>query len=116
MISSFFKVLTTIAIISGAFYSASVFGPNKALVAVCILAFAMVLSIFFQNLNSAARILGIGFFILSFLSFLLLMLAATMGGSFNLSPSNENIAIFLVVISLLSSSAFAWSNTKKETT
>lgn len=115
MISSFFKVLTTIAIISGALYSASVFGPNKALVAVCILAFAMVPSIFFQYFNPAARIIGIGFFVLSFLSFLLLMLAATMGGSFNLSPSNKNIALFLAVISLLSSSAFAWPNTKGET-
>ena len=47
--------------------------------------------------------------VLSVLAFVLLMLAGTIGGSFNLSSSNQVIAALLGGMSLFGLTAFFWS-------
>ncbi len=116
MISNFLKILLSFTTVSGCFYSMQVFGLNYVLLGTILAAFAILASIVYIRLRLLAKNLGIAIGIISFLILALLLLAANMGGSFSLSPSNEVIAIFLVFTSLFGFSSFFWAVPSDEDT
>lgn len=68
----------------------------------------VMLSIFYPGLNKAAKSTGIILGVLSLIAFLLLMLAATTGGGFRMSPNNQVIAVMLALMAFLGCTAFFW--------
>lgn len=109
MISALLKILLSFTVISACFYSIQVFGFNFILLGMIVVALVILASIAIVSLRLIAKIFGIGIGILSSIALALLFLAATTGGSFNLSASNEIIAFSLALTSLLGFSAFLWS-------
>ena len=109
MITNMFKLLLTIFIVGMFFYSSSVFGYSEGHLLLVALAALIVSSIFNKPLTNSVtnicKVIGV----LSMLALLLLLLAGTIGGSFNLSSSNQVIAVFLGGISLFGLTAFFWS-------
>ena len=89
-------------------FSMQVFGTGLWSFVFLGIAIVVVLSIWIKKLIPLgvllARIAGV----LSVLALGLLMLAATTGGSFNLSESNQQFAMMLVLLSVFGLSAFAW--------
>jgi hypothetical protein len=70
------------------------------------LSFFIFVSLFFPKLNTAAVVIARIMGVLSLLAFALLLLASTIGGSFNMSESNQTIAIALVLMSLFGCAFF----------
>ena len=64
---------------------------------------------FFEKLNALSVVIVRVSGVLSTLALLLLLLAATVGGSFNLSKSNEIFVAMLFILSIFGLSAFFWS-------
>lgn len=89
-------------------YSIRLFGQGIWAFAVFAAGMIVLLSVWIRQINAAAvwlaRIAGV----LSLVAFGLLMLAATTGGSFRLSESNQDIALLLVLLAVFGLSAFAW--------
>jgi len=108
MVSNLFKILLSITTASGCIYSMQVFGSNTVLLAVLAAPAVILTSIFYSPLQALAKALGSGIGVLSLLALILLLLAGTTGGSFNLSSSNEVIAIFLVFTTLFGLTSFFW--------
>ena len=109
MISAFFKILLSFTTISGCMYCMHVFGLNYVLLGTIATSFVILASVAYTGLRLIAKNLGIAIGVISCISLALLLLAANMGGSFSLSPSNEIIVVFLVFASLFGLSAFLWS-------
>lgn len=109
MIANMLKLFLAATCLSMFFYSGSVFGFSLGLFLLPIVSSLIVASIFYKPLSLPIKNLCKGVGILSLLGFLLLMLAATMGGSFHLSPSNQIIAFLLVGMALFGLTAFFWS-------
>lgn len=109
----FLKLLLTLSIAIACFYGMHVFGVSFWPLLFLGAGSIVLLSVFLPGLNPIAKPLGIIVGLLSLAAFLLLMLAATTGGSFHLSPSNEILAVMLALMALFGSSAFFWSSTTK---
>lgn len=116
MISNLFKILLSLTTVSGCFYSIQVFGFNYGLLAALVVSFVIILSIFYHPIKELGKVLGNGICIISFLALAVLLLAGTIGGSFNLSPSNEIVAMFLFFTSLIGLTSFFWSVPSNENT
>jgi hypothetical protein len=86
-----------------------VFGFNYVIVAVLVIPFVILFSVFYARIGFLAKSLGKGIGLISFIALALLLLAGTTGGSFNLSDSNETIAFFLFAISLFGLTSFFWA-------
>ncbi|WP_157719218.1 hypothetical protein [Halopseudomonas salegens] len=109
MITNTLKSLLAAICLGMFFYTGSVFGFSLGHFLLPILALAIIISIVYKPLALPINHLCKGVGILSLLSFLLLMLAGTMGGSFHLSPSNQVIATLLAGIALFGLTSFFWS-------
>lgn len=109
MITSILKLLLAAICLGMFFYTGSVFGFSLGHFLLPIMSTLIVASMFYKPLFLPIKNLCKGIGILSLLAFLLLMLAATMGGSFNLSPSNQIIAVLLVGMALVGLTSFFWS-------
>ena len=108
MITNILKVFLATTSIGMFFYSGSVFAFSVGHLFLLVLAMLIVLSIFYIPLTilvtNLCKVVGV----LSVLAFVLLMLAGTIGGSFNLSSSNQVIAALLGGMSLFGLTAFFW--------
>lgn len=116
MITNLLKIILALLCISMFFYCASVFDFSAGLLIFPAFALFVIVSIFYNKIAFAATILCRIIGIISVLSFLLLMLAGTVGGSFNLSPSNQVVAALLFSMSILGLSSFFWSSNGKKST
>ncbi|MCZ4320414.1 hypothetical protein [Pseudomonas anguilliseptica] len=108
MISGLFKTLLSLLVAFASGYSIFAFGFNFLLAGAIVVSGIIFISIFYDPLNMVAKILTIGLSALSFMALALLILAGTIGDSFHLSPSNESIAFFLLLISILGATSFFW--------
>lgn len=108
MITNVFKLLLALTSVGMFFYSGSVFGLSSGHLLLLLLAALIVASIFYRPLNTLVAHLCKVVGVLSLLALLLLMLAGTTGGSFNLSSSNQVIAVLLGGMSLFGFTAFFW--------
>ena len=102
------KWLFAASAIMTSLFSINVFGEGIWSFVFLGIAMVVVLSLWIRQLIPLgvllARIAGV----LSVMALGLLMLAATTGGSFNLSESNQQFALMLVMMSVFGLSAFAW--------
>lgn len=108
MIVNLLKWLFAASAIIFTIYSIRLFGEGVWAFAVFAVGMIVLLSVWIRRINPVgvwlARIGGV----LSLVAFGLLMLAATVGGSFRLSQSNQEMAMLLVMLSVFGLSAFAW--------
>ena len=102
------KLLLFIFISILSVYSIRVFGVGVWSALVFCAGLIIVISVWVPGLHMAAVVLTKALAIICVFVFVLLMLAATVGGSFRLSESNQVVAINLVCIGLLASTAFFW--------
>jgi len=104
--TSILKLLLSVTTITACLYGINVFGFSMWPILFSALSIFILVSLFFPKLNRAAftiaRIMGI----LSLLAFALLLLASTVGGSFNMSESNQVIAIALALMALFGCAFF----------
>ncbi len=63
-------------------------------------------SLFFPKLNTAAVVIARVMGVLSLLAFVLLLIAATIGGSFHMSESNQIIAVALALMAFFGCAFF----------
>lgn len=100
------KTLLSVASLALCFYSLQQFDFNIWPMMFAVFACIVFLSIFVDALNAAtiviARIMGV----LSLMGLLLLLLAATIGGNFHLSHSNQIVAVGLAGMALLGCAFF----------
>lgn len=95
------KILLSAVAVAACFYSSSILGVGLWSVAFLFLSLLLLLSIFVPRLNALSRVTARFMGGSALLAFALLMLASTIGGSFKMSESNEYIAIYLAIISIL---------------
>jgi len=105
-VESLFKILLSVVTFIACVYSSRVFGLGVWSIAFIAFSFVLVLSIFMPMLTQVARLIAKFMSVMATLAFVLLMLAATVGGSFSMSESNEFFAFGLVLIALLGSGFF----------
>ena len=98
---SLLKTLLSAVTVAASLNSSSVLGVGLWSIVFLLLSLLLLLSIFVPRLNILSKIIARFMGISSLLAFSLLMLASTIGGSFKMSESNENIAIYLAIISFL---------------
>ena len=108
--TSFAKLLFVLAAASASAYSMSVFGPGMWSWIFLGITFLVLVSVFVASLDVFAIILGCVSGVLAGLALALLMLAATVGGSFNMSDSNVVFAVLLVFLMIFGFTAFFWEN------
>ena len=109
MIANIFKLFLAAICLGMFFYAGSVFGFSLGHFLLPVISTLIVASIFYKPLSLPVKNLCKGVGILSSLAFFLLVLAAAMGGSFHLSPSNQIIAFLLVGMALFGLTSFFWS-------
>ena len=110
MLTALTKILFVAAAGAASIYSMSIFGPGLWSWVFGGIALAILFSIFVASLDPVAIVLGKISGILSGLALTLLLIAATTGGSFNMSESNEVFAYMLGILSVFGISAFFWDN------
>ncbi len=114
MLSKLFRILTAVTSCLTCLYGIYIFGISFWPLTVIAISLVIAASVFFERLNPAAKALGILLGILSLAAFLLLLIAANIGGSFHLSESNQVIAICLFFIALFGLTAFFWPDSKQQ--
>lgn len=100
------KILLSSVTLATCIYSAGVFGIGLWTLLFILLSLFLLLSIYFKALATASLMVARAMGALSLLAFLLLMLAAMVGGSFHLSESNKVIAASLAVMAVLGCAFF----------
>lgn len=113
MISRLMKMLLAATTAGVSLYGMSVFGASPWPAATLAAALFLAASAFTPRLDAPARIAGHVIGGLSLLALLLLLLAATIGGGFHLSPSNEVIAVFLFLMTLFGLTSLLWPRGRK---
>lgn len=103
---SVLKLFLAVALALTCLYSMNTFGFSLWFPAFMLLSIVLVASIFIPGLRLLAWAAGCLVGVCSLLGLALLLLAGTIGGEFNLSESNELVALGLVIISLLGCSLF----------
>lgn len=104
------KLLFSIAAIATSVYSMSAFGPGMWSWIFVAVGLVVLISTFLPRLDRLARVLGQVSGALSGLALVLVLLAATVGGSFRMSESNVVFAFMLAGLTVLGLSAFFWKN------
>ena len=94
------KTLLSVSALALCIYGLLTFDFNMWPLLFSVFSLLIFFSIFFENLNMAAIIVARIMGVLSLLALLLLLLAATVGGSFHLSQSNLIVAVGLATIAL----------------
>ncbi|GAA0199109.1 hypothetical protein GCM10009123_03040 [Kangiella japonica] len=100
------KVLLSSITLATCFYAAGAFGIGIWTILFFILGVFLLLSVYFKRFYTASVMMARAMGVLSLVAFLLLMLAATVGGSFNLSESNKVVAVSLAVMTVLGCAFF----------
>jgi hypothetical protein len=106
----FLKIIFVGATIAATITSMSEFGPGIWSEAFHVVAVVVLISVFFKILDPVAIILGRVSEILAGLMLGLLLTAATIGGSFNMSDNNVVLAMLLTFMIISGLSAFFWDN------
>jgi len=104
--TSILKLLLSTTTTATCLYGVNVFGFSMWPILFSALSFFIFVSLFFSKLNTAAVVIARIMGVLSLLAFALLLLASTIGGSFNMSESNQTIAIALALMSLFGCAFF----------
>ena len=109
------KLFLSITTLSACLYGMRIFGSSLWPILFSALSIFIFVSIFVPILNklaiAVAKVMGV----LSLLAFALLLLASTVGGSFNMSESNQIIAIALALMALFGCAFFLIKNTEAST-
>lgn len=106
MIVSALKVILSFSIITTCIYSINIFEAGMWSIVFLVVGLIILFSVFINSINNLAIILSRVTGVLSLLCLLLLLLAGTIGGSFNMSESNEFIGFALLIITVLGCSFF----------
>ncbi len=108
MLTQLFKLLFSISATATSLFSIDIFGPGLWSLLFLGIALVVALSVFFRILHTTAvyisRISGV----LVSVALILLLIAATTGGSFNMSESNEFFGFMLALLAFFGLSAFFW--------
>ncbi len=104
--SRILKILLSLTTLAACLYGVNVFGLSMWPLLFSGLGLFMLVSLFFPWLDTAAVVMARIMGLLSFAAFALLMLAATVGGSFHLSASNQTVAVFLALMAMLGCAFF----------
>lgn len=94
------KFLLFATTIAACLYGIDVFGVSMWPVIFLMFSFIILLSLFVPKLNMVSIVIAKTIGIVSLLAFALLMLAATVGGSFRMSEGNQVIAIALALMAV----------------
>lgn len=94
------KLLLSVTTLSVCAYGVYVFGFSLWPILFSILSIFLLASIYFTTLNTMAFVVAKIIGVLSLLAFVLLLLASTIGGSSNMSESNQIIATALGLMAL----------------
>lgn len=100
------KVILSATAIAICAYGILEFGPSIWPLLFLVLGVFILVSLFVPRFHLPALIIGRIMGVLSLLALALLMLAATTGGSFRLSASNELIAVALAIMSFAGCALF----------
>jgi hypothetical protein len=100
------KLLLAVTTLAVCIYGVKVFGFSIWPLGFSILSGLLLFSIYYPKINQAAVTIAKIMGLLSLLALALLLLAATIGGSFYLSPSNQIIAIGLALMAVFGCGIF----------
>ena len=114
MILNLCKIFFSFVAFSGCVYCLNTFGVNPLLIGVAISCVIVVASIFVELMKTPAKVIGNAMTVISVMLLALLILAGTIGGSFNLSPSNQAVAGFLFFTMFFGFTSFYWPITNRE--
>ena len=110
MLTGIYKLLFVSAVAGACGYSMSILGAGMWAWLLLLVAGFVLVSVFVPSLDHMATILGKISGLLAVLALALLLLAATVGGSFRMSESNAIFAVLLVLVALFGLAAFFWEN------
>ena len=100
------KLLLSITTLSVCLYGVNVFGFSFWPILFSALSVFIIVSLFFRKLNTAAVVIARIMGVLSLFALALLLIAATIGGSFHLSVSNQIVAVALALMALFGCALF----------
>jgi len=110
MVTGFLKLFFVVTAVAASTYSMNMLGLGLWSWLFLVLAFLVLLSVFVAWLDPLSIIIGIVSGILSGIALVLLLLAATVGGSFSMSESNVVFSFWLALLSFFGLMAFFWKN------
>ena len=108
MLINLLKWLFSASAILASLYSMETFGAGLWSFLFLAIGLLVLLSLWIRKINPVAVVLARIAGVLSLLALGLLLLAATTGGSFRLSDSNQDFALMLALLSMFGLSAFGW--------
>jgi len=108
MIATIFKILFMLTAATAGLYSVSIFGTGMWSYIIIGVAGLQLVSLFMTPLNKIAALAARATGILSVIALVLLLVAATTGGSFSMSQSNIILSFLMVLLSVFGLSAVSW--------
>jgi len=108
--ASILNLLLSITTLAVCLYGVNVFGFSLWPILFSAMSIFILVSTFFQKLNTAAIAIAGIMGVLSLLAFVLLLLTATIGGSFHMSKSNQIVAVALALMALFGCASFFIGN------
>jgi hypothetical protein len=112
MIATIFKILFMLTAAGAGLYSISIFGTGMWSYIIIGVAGLQLVSLFMTSLNKIAALAARATGILSVIALVLLLVAATTGGSFRMSQSNIILSFLMVFLSVFGLSAVSWPTKK----
>ena len=113
MIATIFKILFMLTAAGAGAYSISIFGTGMWSYIIIGVAGLQLVSLFITPLNKIAALAARATGILSIITLVLLLVAATTGGSFSMSESNIILSLLMVLLSFFGLSAASWPTNKR---
>ena len=113
MLATIFKTLFMLTAAGAGFYSISIFGTGMWSYIILGVAGLQCVSLFIAPLMKIAALAPRATGIVSVVGLLLLIVAATTGGSFSISESNIILSFLLILLSVFGLSAVSWPVNKK---
>jgi len=108
--ASILNLLLSITTLAVCLYGVNVFGFSLWPILFSAMSIFLLVSTFSKKFNTAAIVIARIMGVLSLLAFVLLLLAATIGGSFHLSESNQIVAVALALMALFGCASFFIGN------
>ena len=108
MIATLFKTLFMLTAAGAGLYSISIFGTGMWSYIIIGVAGLQLVSLFISPLNKIAALAARATGIVSVIALLLILVAATTGGSFSMSESNIILSFLLILLSVFGLSAASW--------
>ncbi len=113
MIATLFKILFMLTATGAGLYSISIFGTGMWSYIIIGVAGLQLASLFISSLNKIAAITARATGAVSVIALLLILVAATTGGSFSMSQSNIILSLLMALLSFFGLSAASWPVNKK---